>query len=372
MRKGNQDVFDRMAEVVDRESLSGMVAISPENVAYALGFPVPSQEPLRWRHAAAAVAADGRTAVFCVDMEETTVRSKIPDADLYVWQEFRYNAIEVLATMLRDLDMAQGQVAIELDYLPAQDRDALRAALPGVSFVPAQESLNRLRQIKSPHEVELIRDLSRKTDRALQYAFSSVGAGDTELQLAGAAISALYAEGVERERGMVTATGDRSHFPNVRGTERRMGDGDLIRLELFGVTAGYHSGICRSGVVGTPSDQAKRIWDVLVDCRRRVLDILEPGVRASEVYRAYIERFSVLGYDPISFVGHGIGVFLHEEPYLGTGDETVIEEGMVFGIEPLLYLPGELGLQIKDTVYVGPGGAEVLSDVMDAEELVSI
>ncbi|WP_420115106.1 M24 family metallopeptidase [Pseudactinotalea sp.] len=372
MHKGNQDVFYRMVEAAGRDRLAGIVAMSPENVAYALGFPVPSQEPLRWRHAAVAVAADGRVAVLCVDMEETTVRSQIPGADVYVWQEFAFNAVEVFATMLRDLGMDRGQVGIELEYLPAQDFLKLRNELPSAELIPADRTLNRLRQIKTPREIELIRELSRKTDRAIAHAFASVAPGDTELQLAGAAVTSLYEQGVERERGMVTASGDRSHFPNVRATDRRLGDGDLIRLELFGVSRGYHSGICRSGVVGTPSDEAKRVWDVLVDCRRRVLEVLTPGVKAQEVYSAYIERFSVLGYAPISFVGHGIGVFLHEDPYLGADDETVIEEGMVFGVEPLLYLPGQFGLQIKDTVYVGPNGAEVLSDVMDAEELVSV
>lgn len=372
MNSGNRDVIDKMIEAVNQEGLAGIFTMSPENFAYAAGFAVPSQEPLRWRHAIVAVAADGRTAVMCVDMEETTVRAKLPDAALYVWKEFEFNAIHVLAQMLSDLGMSTGKVATELDYLPTSDYQELGRELPNLTLLPGQRLLNRLRQRKTPREVELIRDLSRRTDSALRHAFSVVHPGDTELQLSGAAVASLFENGVDRERGMVTATGDRSHFPNVRATDRRMHDGDLIRLELFGVSAGYHSGICRSGVVGAPSAEAQRVWDVLVDCRRIVLDMMRPGVIASDIYRAYVERFSELGYDPISFVGHGIGVFMHEDPYLGANDHTVLREGMVFGVEPLLYLPGQFGLQIKDTVYVGADGAQVLSDVMVADELAVV
>lgn len=368
----NDDVINRQIDRIQREGLAGLLAMSPENFAYLAGFAVPSQEPLRWRHAAVAVAADGTIAVMCVDMEETTVRAKLPDADIYVWQEFRYNAIDVLTTMLKDLGMAEGRLGVETDYLPAKDFQALDEALPQVTLVPCEQILARSRMIKTPREVELIRDLSRRTDAALAHAFASVGRGSTELDLAGAAVTALFANGIDRERGMVTASGDRSHFPNVRATDRKLTEGDVVRLEIFGVQQGYHSGICRSGVVGqVPADPA-RVWETLADCRRIVLDTLRPGVTASDVYRAYLDRFATLGYDPISFVGHGIGVHLHEEPYLGLGDDTVIEAGMVLGIEPLLYLPGHFGLQIKDTVHVTPDGAEVLSDVMDPEQLAVI
>lgn len=368
----NQDVIDRQIETIQREGLAGMLAMSPENFAYLAGFPVPSQEPLRWRHAAVVIAADGATAVMCVDIEETTVRAKLPHANVYVWQEFQYNAVDVLTTMLQELGITKGRLGVETDYVPAKDFAALDEALSQVTLVPCEQLLARSRMIKTPREVELIRDLSQRTDTALAHAFSAVGPGSTELELAGAAVSGLFANGIDRERGMVTASGDRSQYPNVRASGRKMTEGDVVRLEIFGVSQGYHAGICRSGVVGQLPAEPARVWDVLVACRRVVLEALRPGTAASAVYRSYLERFAELGYEPISFVGHGIGVYLHEEPYLGLNDDTVIEAGMVFGIEPLLYLPGHFGLQIKDTVHVTPDGAEVLSDVMDAEQLAVI
>ena len=90
------------------------------------------------------------------------------------------------------------------------------------------------------------------------------------------------------------------------------------------------------------------------------------------VYRRFLEKFDELGLEPISFVGHGIGVFLHEEPYLGRYGEEVLEEGMVVAIEPLVYIPGRMGLQNKDMLLVTRDGCELLSDATDTDKLIRV
>ena len=247
----NRDVIERLLDASAESGLAGVLALSPENFAYLAGFAVPSQEPLRWRHAAVAVNTDGRAAVLCVDIEETTVRHRLPDVDAYVWQEFEQNAVAVMAQMLRELGMESGSIGVETDYIPARDYEELTAALPHAQLRSAERMFALLRMRKSRREVELIRELSRTIDAALATAFASVHEGSSELDLAGAAVAALFAGGVDRARGLVTASGARSHFPNVRATERQLVNGDVVRLELFGV-----SGPPRRGrrVVSVPDD----------------------------------------------------------------------------------------------------------------------
>lgn len=365
----NDDITVTLAPKLGESGIDGLIAISPENFAYLAGFVVPSHEPLRWRHAAVLLRADGQYSVLCVDMEETTVRAALPDSRIHVWEEFADNAMEELAVAVREAGMAGRRIGIETDYLPARDFARLQELLPGTRFVPVQHILAASRRIKTDREVDLLRRLSRATDAAISAGFERVKVGHTELDLAGHVIAALYENGVQKQRGMVCATGERSFFPNVGPTDRRLEAGDLIRFEVFGVIDGYHAGICRTAVVGEPTMEQQRVWDVLVDCRRQALAEIRPGASSASIYRNYLERFSTLGYDPISFVGHGIGVYLHENPYLGRYTDELIEQGMVLGIEPLLYLPGQFGMQIKDMVHVGHDGAEVLSDVMDAERL---
>lgn len=365
----NTDIVDVLAAKLNDHGLAGLIAISPENFAYIAGFVVPSHEPLRWRHAAVLLRADKEHSVLCVDMEETTVRAALPDSGIHVWEEFADNAMEELAAAVREAGLAGERIGIETDYLPARDFDRLQQLLPGTDFVPCQNLLATSRRIKTPREIELLRRLSRATDAAIAAGFARIEIGQSELDLAGHVIAALYENGVHKQRGMVCATGERSHFPNVGPTARRLRSGDLIRFEVFGVIDGYHAGICRTAVVGAQTAEQQRVWDVLVDCRRQALKEIHPGASSAAIYRNYLQQFSTLGYDPISFVGHGIGVYLHENPYLGRYTDEELQSGMVLGIEPLLYLPGEFGMQIKDMVHVGVGGAEVLSDVMDGEEL---
>ncbi|HXF57300.1 MAG TPA: Xaa-Pro peptidase family protein [Actinomycetota bacterium] len=365
------EVLRREVEAMKATGLDALVATSPENFAYLAGFVVPSQPILRWRHAATVVTADGELSVLSVDMEATTVRDRLPDADVRVWREFADEAMDVLADALRDRGLERARVGVETDHLPARDLARLRELLPHVRFEPAQGIFNRLRMVKTAEELELLRRLSRITDQAIARALESVRAGDTERDLAAAVTGELYRLGAEHHKFLIVATGERSRFPNVGPTERALRPGDVIRLEIFGVLNGYHAGVCRTAVVQQAPAEVQRVADNLAACRSLVLEAMRPGVPARSVYRAFIEKFAELGYRAIDFVGHGIGLHVHEEPYLSDFDETVLEQGMVFGVEPLLYGP-EFGVQFKDVVAVGNDGAEVLSDVVDGQKLMVV
>jgi len=353
--------------------LDALVCLSPENIAYSAGFVIPSQPLMRWRHAAHIITADGREALVCVDMEETTVRALRPDVELHVWKEFGGNAMATLAEALRALGLDNATIGTELRYLPALDRDELLCAAPHVKLVAADSLLSDTRRIKDSDELDLLGRLSRISDQAIRTALGSVRAGDTEMDIAAALVRSVYEQGAQAFKLMIVATGERSELPNVGPSERVLTDGDICRVEIFSVIDGYQAGVCRTGVVGTPSAEATRIYRNLSDCKRIVIDSLRPGVRAHDVYRAYRAKFDVLGLPPISFVGHGIGTDLHEPPYLSDTDDTRLEEGMVFGIEPLVYRTGHgFGMQIKDMVAITADGCELLSDVTDTTELLVV
>ena len=101
--------------------------------------------------------------------------------------------------------------------------------------------------------------------------------------------------------------------------------------------------------------------------------MIKPGASTREIYDAFIRHLGKLNLPPISFVGHGIGLHLHEEPYLGCYSDEPLEAGMVLGIEPLVYDSGYgFGMQNKDIVLVTESGSELLSDVTNTDALVTI
>lgn len=368
----NQDVIDKCVEALEGEDLDAIIAMSPENFAYLAGFVVSSQPVLRWRHAAVVINRDGRRALFTVDMEASTVKDVRPDEDVRVWAEFEENAMPVLADLLKDLGVASGRVGIETDYLPVRDMERLGGLLPEVRWEEAHPIFNRLRMIKTSRELELMRTIARITDRSIKEAFESVRAGDTEMDLAAAVTTNLFRHGAQDFKWLILGSGERSQFPNVGPTLRRLQRGDIVRLEVFGSLDGYHTGVCRTGVVQEASTEVSEIWSNIVASRDLIFETIRDGASGAEVYRKVTARFEELGWEPMSFVGHGIGLFVHEEPYIGRYGDPRIQSDMVLGTEPVLLIPGRYGFQVKDIVAVGGDGCEVLSDVTDTDRLLVI
>lgn len=369
-----QEVVARQTSAMREGQLDALVSISPENFAYVTGFPAPTQPLMRWRHAAALVTAEGATALMAVDMEASTIRARAPEGtQIAVWREFSFDAMQVLADLLQKHRLASARIGIELDYLPAGDFAALRELLPDADFTAAENLLARLRQIKTPQEIELLRRLSRIADRAIVEAYRSVRPGSTEMDLAAALTRGVYEHGAEYFKLMIVATGERSVFPNVGPTGRVLKPGDICRLEVFPMIAGYHAGVCRTAAVVAPPPHAERIWANLAQCKRLLLAAIKPGVSTRAIYDRYLAKLGELALPPISFVGHGIGLHLHEAPYLGPTPDRPLEPGMVLGIEPLVYETGYgFGMQNKDMVLVSDRGCELLSDYADTDRLLIV
>jgi Xaa-Pro dipeptidase len=369
-----QDVIARQIRAMSNAGLDAVISISPENFAYVTGFLSPTQPIMRWRHAMALVTADGATALVVVDMEANTIRAKAPPGtNIAVWREFKFDSMNVLADLLHKHGLAKARIGIEMDYLPAGDFSALRDALPDAAFSAAQDLLARLRQIKTPAEIDVLRRLSRIADKAITDAYHSVRAGSSEMDLAATLTRGVYEQGAEYFKLMIVATGERSVFPNVGPTGRILKRGDVCRVEIFPMIGGYHAGVCRTAAVGVAPPEAERIWANLTACKHLLLDAIKPGASSRAIYELYLSKVSELGLPPISFIGHGIGLHLHEDPYLGPTQDQPLEAGMVLGIEPLVYETGfGFGMQNKDMVLVTSKDCELLSDYADTDKLLIV
>ncbi|HLT97878.1 MAG TPA: Xaa-Pro peptidase family protein [Acidimicrobiia bacterium] len=368
-------VVSRLRPELADHDLDAIVCISPENVAYTAGFVVPSQPLMRWRHAMTVIDGEGRTAVVCVDMEETTVRNTLGDTEteVRVWREFIDHRMSALVGLLRDWGHGDGRVGIELDYLPVSDHDYLLENLPELRLVEADSLLQAARRIKTPREIALLEQLSRISDTAIRDAFDSVSAGSTEMDLAATLTRRVYEQGAQQFKLMIVATGERSQLPNVGPTTRVLEPGDICRVEIFSVIDGYHAGVCRTAVVGEPSPIAEQVYANLVQCKHEVFAAMKPGASSREIYELFSATFRALGMPAISFVAHSIGVNLHEPPYFGPHSDQPVAPGMVLAMEPLVYQSGHgFGMQIKDMIAIEDDGARLLSDVTDTDHLYRI
>jgi Xaa-Pro aminopeptidase len=373
------EILARQAAAMKEHGLDAMISCSPENFAYAAGFVVPSQPLIRHRHAMAIVTADSKPAILAVDMEATTLRSREPDTRTEIWQEFTDDSMAVLARLLKEMGLERSVIGIEMDYLPAGDMARLLGYLPGARFKSDEAILARLRQIKTKDEIALLRRLSLISDQAITDALRSVRVGSSEMDIAAALTRNVYTLGAEHFKLMIVATGERSQLPNVGPSQRRLQAQDVCRVEIFSVIGGYQAGVCRTAAVQEIPPHAEKIWQNLVACKYLIMDMMKPGASCRTIYDAFIKQLSTLNLPPISFVGHGIGLHLHEDPYigktpvLGKTEDALLEAGMVLGVEPLCYQTGYgFGMQNKDMMLVTETGCELLSSYLNTDKVLVI
>lgn len=367
------EICQRLCLAMSEQGLDAIVTVSPENFGYVNGFIVPSQPLMRWRHAITVLRADGKKAAVVIDMEESTVRNHDSETEVRVWGEFVDDPMEVLAGLLGDLGLGQAKIGIEFDYLAVKDHLTLGRLVPKATLIGVETVLTRARQVKTAEEIELLRRLSYISDKAINDSLAQVSPGSSEMDIAAVLTRSVYQMGAQDFKLMIVATGERSVFPNVGPSERILKNQDVCRVEIFSVIDGYQAGVCRTAVVNEPPPEAERIWQHLVECKYLVMEMIKPGVSSKSVYQAFTDHMAKLDLAPIKFIGHSIGLHLHEEPYLGMYSDVPLEAGMVLGIEPLVYDTGfGFGMQNKDMFLVTETGCELLSNYSDTDQLLVV
>ncbi|RLC72523.1 MAG: aminopeptidase P family protein, partial [Chloroflexi bacterium] len=169
------------------------------------------------------------------------------------------------------------------------------------------------------------------------------------------------AEGVAFE--ILVASGPNSALPHHRAGKRRIEPGDVVILDFGCRVDGYCSDITRTVVCGEPPDRVRRLYEIVLTAQRRAVEAIRPGIAAQEVDRAARGAIALAGYAGhfIHRTGHGIGLNVHEEPYIVEGNTLPLEEGMTFSVEPGIYFRGEFGFRVEDVVVVTKEGSESLN-----------
>lgn len=340
------------------EGLDVLVPMSPENLAYASGAAPPSQVTVRSRLAAAIVPFEGETEVVSVALEAPLVREQTWLDRVTAYREFVDDPVLVVAAALVERGLADGRIGVETTYLSQAAFERLRAALPAAELRPVDALFERLRTLKTPGEIEAIRHIGMAAERIHRECVELVGAGSTERELANLVTERYHEAGGDRLTMLVVGSGPRSAHPNAPATDRAMRDGDVVRIDIIGTYRHYLSDVARTAVVGAPTAEQQRLYDLLRGVHERCVAALRPGARTDDVYRVYREAMDHAGLPPYHFVGHGLGVTLHEEPFVNDLASVVLEEGMVLCIEPLTMLEGRFGMQIEDEFLVTADGCE--------------
>ena len=250
------------------------------------------------------------------------------------------------------------------DQTRAANLLAIQAIVPGATWDRASDLTARLRVQKDPEELELLRAAAHGVDRSLARVPGELRfAGRTEMDVARDLQALTVEEGHEVAAFAIVASGPNGASPHHEPGDRVIQAGDLVVCDFGGRWQGYSSDVTRTFSVGEPSAKQEEVHRVVHTANQVAREAIRPGITCQEVDRAARAVIEEAGFGELFIhrTGHGIGLEVHEHPYMVEGNETPLEPGMTFSIEPGIYLPGEFGVRIEDIVACGPDGVDDLN-----------
>jgi Xaa-Pro dipeptidase len=368
---------ERLLDQVRQLDASGYVLFDDAYIQYFTGFWFLSNE----RPVVFAQSVGGDMAIFVPEFEVARTRAETGFDRIESYPEYPgvEHPMTILARVLADLGLA-GTVAADQDGYPGilGYRGPALSEVTGASIRSIADAIERMMARKSANEIALIRESGRWCAHAHRLLQEYTRPGVTEAE-------ASVRAGSEATLAMLEALGDsfggqlgsndgvkagyrgqigrRSAWAHAIAHNIEFEPGDMLVTETGAPVWGYNAELERAMVIGTPSDEQRRLFDHVVAAQRVAFDALRPGVTCADVDGAvmrYFEDNDLLLYWR-QHTGHAIGLRNHEAPFLDIGDRTPIETGMVFTIEPGLYDDELGGLRHSDTVVVVEDGIELLT-----------
>lgn len=368
---------------LERADVALLVCFPSPNLTYLTGFDETPSE----RHLLLFVPRTGAPVVVAptmYDQQLTALPLEDPPLECRLWADDD-NPVELVDSVLEELlsrsDRDGQSTADETTEILLDDRlwetfsQDLRACVPNATFGLASTVLAELRLRKDDPELDALRRAGAIADR-VSLEIRSRGEdliGVSEAQLA-SEIERLLAThgGGEPAFSTIVASGPNGARPHHHSSDRTIESGDPIVLDfgafvgvdLGGATGRYPGDQTRTMVVGEPPAEYERVHETVTNAQQAAIDAIEPGVTAGSIDRAARSVIEDAGYGDtfVHRTGHGVGLEVHEPPYIVDGNDRKLEPGMVFSVEPGIYLGGKFGVRIEDLVVVTDDGADRLND----------
>src|SRR5213082_3714071 len=348
--------LDRARAELKARGLRCLIATPGTNYEYLTGYNPGRSERL----IALILPLEGAPAVVCPSFETERIKRHSTVADARGWDE-QDDPYVLVRDTVRRLAPRAGTVALE-SSTGYQTSLRLADALPGWKFVDAAPVTERLRIVKAPEEVALIRRAIEITQSAMTATFGQLVGGLTERDVARLLSREMQQRGAEG--GGLVQFGPSSALPHGGPAAAALERETVVLIDCGGQVGGYESDITRTVWFGdSPAAEFRKLFNVVHDAQSAAIELGRPGTPCQDMDRAARRVITAAGYGAFFThrLGHGLGMDGHEPPYLVEGNALRLEPAMVFTDEPGIYQLGKFGVRIEDDCLMTENGVEVLS-----------
>lgn len=356
-------MLKKLRAIAEEAGVNVLILSAPDNIEYFTGVPG---------------AGDG-IALLIYEARADLVTLYVPLLEYHRYRDLLPQSVNVYAvskTMkpgdipVVELDWGEiiskhieaGKNGVDLSHSSPIYRTVQNAT--GGKAIDISEYVWKTRMIKSSEELESISEAVKITARGILAVYAGLHEGATETSLTGLFEKTVRENGVEKLAfDPIIAFKPNNAYPHALPGKRVLGNRDLVLIDVGVKVSGRCSDVTRIITWRRPNIEEKNSIEAVVEALDAAVDALKPGLKASEAYEASVKALDRRGLKDkfIHGLGHGVGVVVHEPPYLRAGSNTILEPGMVVTVEPGVYFPGKYGVRIEELVVITKKGRRVLS-----------
>ena len=279
-------------------------------------------------------------------------------------KDYGKNALEALLATLKEIKPRK--LAVEKQWIDKSLFDKISRSIGESELIDANRVFTELRMIKSDQEIERFREATRICCRSIMKVIESIEEGVSESELLSLLKTTILREGGNSWQQTTIAIGP-ENGPNIynQPSDRKIIDGDIIRIDLGCIYNGYTADLARTIVFGQASEEAKKIYTVVREATEKGIEAMKPGVKASDIHKIVVDivRQKYDMHYTRGNVGHGVGVELYDEPELRIDNQQKLIPGMTISVEAPYHKFGLGGFIVEESVLVTEDGHEVVSDI---------
>lgn len=257
-------------------------------------------------------------------------------------------------------------LAVEADRLTVTQLKNLRKALHGIKLttVGTDKTIDSFRAVKNEAEIENICKAQRIAEAAFDHILGFIKVGVTEKEVALELDHYMLSHGADSlSFETIAISGANTSKPHGVPTDKKIEHGDFVTMDYGAVVNGYHSDMTRTVAVGAASDEQKKIYKIVFEAQLAVLRVLKNGVKCSDADKAARDVITEAGYGEYfrHSAGHGVGIEIHEKPFISPKSTATLRSGNVVTDEPGIYIPGKFGVRIEDMALITENGCKNLT-----------